>query len=64
MDDKVRAGLQRWLEAEAAARDDEADDAFGSVFRAVGDEQPASAAFAADTPPEEIREQDLPEDTR
>ena len=23
-----------------------------------------SAAFAADTPPEEIREQDLPEDTR
>lgn len=49
MDDLLTSGYRRWLEAEAAGSDDEADAAFGSLVRAVAPETPASPAFTTRT---------------
>jgi len=39
----------RWREAEASDRDDDADEAFRSVFQSVAQEQPVSLDFTAET---------------
>ena len=49
MDDELRFGYRRWLEADDAGLEDEADEACGRVFQAAVQPEPASLAFTART---------------
>jgi hypothetical protein len=49
MGDQLNRKYQRWLDAEADGRDDEADAALAAVFQSVGRDQPVSAGFTART---------------
>lgn len=49
MDDELTPGVRRWLEAEASGADEEADAAFGTIFRSVAEDEPASVAFTTRT---------------
>jgi hypothetical protein len=49
MDDELVRALHRWHDAEERERDEDADLAFGQVYRTVLQEQPVSSTFAART---------------
>ena len=49
MDDQLNRKYQRWRDAEAEGRDDEADSAFAAVFEAVARQAPVPASFTART---------------
>jgi hypothetical protein len=49
VDDELVRGYRRWRAMEDAGREDEADAAFGPVFRDAGAERAVSPAFAAET---------------
>ena len=46
MDDQLNRKYQRWRDAEAEGRDDEADSAFAAVFEAVGYDSERYTGFA------------------
>lgn len=49
MDDELKTGYRRWIDADGAGRDDEADAAFRSLFRDVAPDAPASPEFTTRT---------------
>jgi hypothetical protein len=49
MDDELTPGFRRWRDAEASGTDEEADTAFGTVFRSVVEEGRAPVAFTTRT---------------
>lgn len=49
MDDQLNRKYQRWRDAEAEGRDDEADSAFAAVFEAVARQAPVPASFTSRT---------------
>jgi len=49
MNDELTSGYRRWIEADLAGLEEEADAAFGSVFRAVAQDEPVSPAFTSRT---------------
>lgn len=49
IDDELVRGYRRWRAMEGAGREDEADAAFGPVFREASGDHPVSLSFTADT---------------
>lgn len=49
LDDDLARGYSRWRALEDEGRDDDADAAFGSVFREAAEDRPVSLAFTART---------------